>query len=79
VTPTPIICRQVMSLLRSTLVSDTCTSTDGVGAGAPFGCIVTADDGIASGVSSSSESSLRLRSARGSPSTHLNKQMTREC
>ena len=26
-TPTPIICRQVMSLLRSTLVSNTCTST----------------------------------------------------
>ena len=32
-TPTPIICRQVISLLRSTLVSDTCTSTDDVGAG----------------------------------------------
>jgi len=32
-TPTLIICRQVMSLLRSTLVSDTCASTDGVGAG----------------------------------------------
>ena len=56
-TPTPIICRQVMSLLRSTLVSDTCTSTDDVGAGVPFGCIVTADDGITTGVSSSSESS----------------------
>jgi len=45
-TPTPIICRQVISLLRSTLVSDTCTSTDDVGAGVPFGCIVTADDEI---------------------------------
>ena len=32
-TPTPIICRQVISLLRSTLSSNTCTSTDDVGAG----------------------------------------------
>merc|ERR1712086_520433 len=55
--PTPIICRQVISLLRSTLSSNTCTSTDDVGAGVPFGCIVTADDGITTGVSSSSESS----------------------
>jgi len=42
-TPTPIICRQVMLLLRSTLVS--CTSTVGVGARVPFGCIMTADKG----------------------------------
>jgi len=45
-TPTAIICRQVISLLRSTLSSNTCASTDDVGAGVPFGCIVTADDGI---------------------------------
>ena len=45
-TPTPIICRQVMSLLRSTLSSKTRTSTDDVGAGVPFGCIVTADNRI---------------------------------
>ena len=38
--------QQVISLLRSTLSSNTCTSTDDVGAGVPFGCIVTADDGI---------------------------------
>jgi len=38
-----------MSLLRSTLSSNTCTSTDDVGAGVPFGCIVTADDGITTG------------------------------
>jgi len=64
-TPTAIICRQVISLLRSTLSSNTCTSTDDVGAGVPFGCIVTADDGMTTGVSSSSESSspASLRSA----------------
>ena len=45
-----------MSLLRSTLVSSTCTSTVGVGTGVPFGYIVTADGGITTGVSSSSES-----------------------
>jgi len=37
-TPTPIICRQVMSLLRSTLVSSTCTSPQMVLAlGSPSG------------------------------------------
>ena len=34
-----------------------CTSTDDAGAGVPFGCIVTADDEITTGVSSSSGSS----------------------
>ena len=33
-TPTPIICRHVMLLLRSTLSSITCTFIDGVGTGA---------------------------------------------
>ena len=37
-TPTAIICRQVISLLRSALSSNTCTSTDDAGAGFPFGC-----------------------------------------
>merc|ERR1712086_755543 len=55
-TPTAIICHPVMSLLRSTLSSHTCAFTDDAGAGVPFGCIVTADDGISTG-SSSSESS----------------------
>ena len=45
-TPTAIICRQVISLLRSTLSSNTCASTDDAGAWVPFGCIVTADDEI---------------------------------
>merc|ERR1712086_159795 len=39
--PTAIICHPVMSLLRSTLSSDTCTSTDDAGAGVPFGYVVT--------------------------------------
>ena len=56
-TPTPIICRPVMLLLRSTLSSITCTFIDGVGTGVPFGYVVTADDGITTGVSSSSSSS----------------------
>ena len=56
-TPTAIICHPVMSLLRSTLSSNTCAFTDDAGAGVPFGCIVTADDEITTGVSSSSESS----------------------
>ena len=43
-TPTAIICHPVMSLLRSTLSSNTCAFTDDAGAGVPFGCIVTADD-----------------------------------
>ena len=43
-TPTPIICRPVMLLLRSTLSSITCTFIDGVGTGFPFGYVVTADD-----------------------------------
>ena len=68
-TPTPIICRPVMSLLRSTLSSNTCAFTDDAGAGVPFGCIVTADDGISTGSSSSESSSpassrSALRSAR---------------
>ena len=46
-----------MSLLRSTLVSSTCTSMVGVGTGVPFGYIVTADGGISTFVSSSSGSS----------------------
>ena len=37
--------------------SNTCAFTDDVGAGVPFGCIVTADGGITTGVSSASESS----------------------
>ena len=56
-TPTPIICRHVKLLLRSTLSSITCTFTDGVGTGVPLGYVVTADDGITTGVSSSSSSS----------------------
>ena len=56
-TPTPIICRPVMLLLRSTLSSITCTFIDGVGTGVPLGYVVTADDGITTGVSSSSSSS----------------------
>ena len=48
---------QVISFLRSTLVSSTCTSTDDVGTGVPFGCIVTAADWITTGVSPSSGSS----------------------
>merc|ERR1712153_31130 len=56
-TPTATICRQVISLLRSTLSSDTCTSTADAGAGAPFGCIVTANNGISTGSSSSESSS----------------------
>ena len=56
-TPTPMICRPVMLLLRSTLSSITCTFIDGVGTGVPFGYVVTADDGITTGVSSSSASS----------------------
>ena len=55
-TPTPIIRRPVMLLLRSTLSSITCTFIDGVGTGVPFGYVVTADDGISS-----------LRSERGFP------------
>ena len=43
-TPTPIICLQVMLLLRSTLSSNTRASTDDAGAGVPFGCIVTSDN-----------------------------------
>merc|ERR1712086_1215301 len=39
-TPPPIICLQVMLLLRSTLSSNTRASTDDAGAGVPFGCIV---------------------------------------
>ena len=35
-TPTPIICRHVKLLLRSTLSSITCTFTDGVGTGVPL-------------------------------------------
>merc|ERR1712021_145687 len=54
-TPTAIICHPVMSLLRSPLSSNTCAFTDDAGAGVPFGCIVTADNGISTG-SSSSES-----------------------
>merc|ERR1712086_404359 len=54
--PTAIICHPVMSLLRSTLSSNTCAFTDDAGAGVPFGCIVTDDNGISTG-SSSSESS----------------------
>ena len=54
--PTPIICRHVKLLLRSTLSSITCTFTDGVGTGVPLGYVVTADDGITTGVSSSSSS-----------------------
>ena len=45
-TPTPIICLQVMLLLRSTLSSNTRASTDDAGAGVPFGCIVTSDNWI---------------------------------
>jgi len=45
--PPSHIVAQVLSL-----VSDTCTSTADAGAGVPFGCIVTADDGITTGVSS---------------------------
>ena len=57
-TPTAIICRQVISFVAQVhSLSNTCTSTVGVGAGVPFGCIVTADDGITTGVSSSWESS----------------------
>merc|ERR1712086_915696 len=56
-TPTPIICLQVMLLLRSTLSSDTCTSTDDAGAGVPFGCVVTSDNWISTGSSSSESSS----------------------
>merc|ERR1712153_254508 len=56
-TPTAIICRPVISLLRSTLSSDTCTSTADAGAGVPLGCIVTADNGISTGSSSSESSS----------------------
>ena len=37
-TPTPIICRPVMLLLRSTLSSITCTFIDGVSTGAVTGC-----------------------------------------
>merc|ERR1711935_896346 len=37
-TPTAIICRPVISLLRSTLSSNTCAFTDDAGAGVPFGC-----------------------------------------
>ena len=55
--PTAIICHPVMSLLRSTLSSDTCTSTDDAGAGVPFGCVVTADNWISTGSSSSRSSS----------------------
>merc|ERR1712086_832773 len=40
-TPTAIICRPVISLLRSTLSSNTCAFTDDAGAGVPFGCIVS--------------------------------------
>jgi len=56
-TPTAIICRPVISLLRSTLSSNTCAFTDDAGAGVPFGCIVTADNGISTGSSSSESSS----------------------
>ena len=68
-TPTAIICRQVISLLRSTLSSNTCAFTDDAGAGVPFGCIMTADNGISTGSSSSESSSpassrSALRSAR---------------
>ena len=60
-----IICRPVISLLRSTLSSNTCAFTDDnklsddAGAGVPFGCIVfvTADNGISAGSSSSESSS----------------------
>ena len=55
--PTPIICRHVKLLLRSTLSSITCTFIDGVGTGVPLGYVVTADDGITTDVSSSSSSS----------------------
>ena len=55
-TPTPIICRHVKLLLRSTLSSITCAFTDGVGTGVPLMNVVTADDGITTGVSSSSSS-----------------------
>merc|ERR1712086_317121 len=55
--PTAIICLQVMLLLRSTLSSDTCTSTDDAGAGVPFGCVVTSDNWISTGSSSSRSSS----------------------
>ena len=41
-TPTPIICRHVMLLLRSTLSSITCAFMEGVGTGVPFGYVVTA-------------------------------------
>ncbi|EOD09071.1 hypothetical protein EMIHUDRAFT_216910 [Emiliania huxleyi CCMP1516] len=37
-------------LLGSTLSSNTCAFTDDAGAGVPFGCIVTADNGISTGV-----------------------------
>ena len=77
-TPTAIICHPVISLLRSTLSSNTCAFTDDAGAGVPFGCIVTADNGISTGSSSSESSSpSSFRSAllqyvqyvrRGSPS-----------
>jgi len=70
-TPTAIICRPVISLLRSTLSSrerdssNTCAFTDDAGAGVPFGCIVTADNGISTGSSSSETSRLPpLPSAR---------------
>merc|ERR1711935_1024091 len=68
-TPTAIICHPVMSLLRSTLSSNTCAFTDDAGAGVPFGCIVIADNGISTGSSSSESSSLSsfrsaLRSVR---------------
>ena len=49
-TPTPIICRHVKLLLRSTLSSITCAFTDGVGTGVPLMNVVTADDGITTGV-----------------------------
>ena len=45
-TPTPIICRHVKLLLRSTLSSITCTFTDGVGTGVPLGYVVQLVAGI---------------------------------
>merc|ERR1711935_1200266 len=56
-TPTAIICHPVILLLRSTLSSNTCALTDDAGAVVPFGCIVTADNGISTGSSSSEPSS----------------------
>ena len=56
-TPTAIICHPVISLLRSTLSSNTRASTDDAGAGVPFGCIVTSDNWISTGSSSSESSS----------------------